>query len=1181
MKALPYLSRRRGRARFLLRVRVVVTALIVPFAFGCTGPTSTASHPSRESRPVLSPLASETSSPPARIPGARPSDAERPELILPAHLSPGSTVGGAVSLSPDGRLLASGSGGAIWLWDTATGHELRVLLGHSHDVIALAFSPDGRSLASAARFPAVELKFWDVATGTAFRDAPVDDYNLYINSLAFSTDGRWFAAASGESVSVWDLKPPRHLAKRLLPGRGASGARRTLHGIVFSPDGRWLAARVNGHTTKLWEVSTWKEVRELTGLPVAFSRDGRVLATDSHSKTVELWNVLTGQRLHSLPVGDAVKGGVFTPDGRSLVMDNELRRTVWDLATGRAVRVSDVLVSRQVAFSADARWGVSATYGRIDIWEVATARTVRSIRREDSVPRAIAFSGGGRWFAIGLDSEHRGKVEHLITLWDIAAGAPVHTIRVKGDRMAPLIALSPDDRWVAVGKRYANDISVRAAAGGSEVAKLNLDRGEWLESLAFAPDGRLLAAGSDKGSVVIWELPGKARHPTRIRHGGWRVAAVAFNHDGRRILSADSESVKVWEVDTGRELESLPGGRYPVFSADGLSVGFRNEDFYPVVSAVATRETRILKSRAGRVEVLALGGRWTAASPDDPAIYTWDAAPGAPRITRGHTASLTALAFSPDHRVLVSSSKDGSTRLWNPETGEQLATIHSFDNATEWLVATPDGLFDGSPSAWRRMLWRFGQRTFDTAPVEIFFNEFYYPGLLAEIMEGRIPRARRTISAVDRRQPEVKLSMKDGPPSSGGAVRSRSVTVRAEIAERPADRTHPTGSGARDVRLFRNGSLVKAWRGDVLAGAGGRAVLETTLPIVAGENRLTAYAFNRDNVKSGDAELVITGAESLARPGTAYIVAIGVDRYASPDYNLRYAVADARTFAEEMRRQQIASNAFPRVEVITLFDEHATKANVLEVLQRLAGTKTGPVTSVAPDVLARIDRAQPEDAVFVYFSGHGTAHGPTFYLIPHDLGSSDGRSNPTEAGLRRLLAHSISDSELERVLEQVDASRLLLVIDACNSGQALEAEEKRRGPMNSRGLAQLAYEKGMYVLAAAQGYQAALEAERFGHGLLTYALVEEGLKTPAADTAPTDGQVNAREWFDYAVVRVPQLQTTLMEEARRQGRELAFVDGEATQRGLDTRSLQRPRAFYRRDAQDRSLVVAKPEAVRR
>ena len=88
---------------------------------------------------------------------------------------------------------------------------------------------------------------------------------------------------------------------------------------------------------------------------------------------------------------------------------------------------------------------------------------------------------------------------------------------------------------------------------------------------------------------------------------------------------------------------------------------------------------------------------------------------------------------------------------------------------------------------------------------------------------------------------------------------------------------------------------------------------------------------------------------------------------------------------------------------------------------------------------------------------------------------------------------------------------MLFVIDACNSGQALEAEEKRRGPMNSKGLAQLAYEKGMYILTAAQSLHEAKEATQLGHGLLTYSLVEEGLKQTLADDEPKDGTVTVRE----------------------------------------------------------------------
>jgi uncharacterized caspase-like protein len=185
------------------------------------------------------------------------------------------------------------------------------------------------------------------------------------------------------------------------------------------------------------------------------------------------------------------------------------------------------------------------------------------------------------------------------------------------------------------------------------------------------------------------------------------------------------------------------------------------------------------------------------------------------------------------------------------------------------------------------------------------------------------------------------------------------------------------------------------------------------------------------------------------------------------------------------------------------------------------------------------------------------------------------RTKLNRAGLQIILARSISDKDLERAVENIDAGQMLLVIDACNSGQALEAEEKRRGPMNSKGLAQLAYEKGMYILTAAQSYQAANEAERYGHGFLTYALVEEGLKTGAADREPKDGQVLLREWLDFATERVPQMQQNELDEQKKQGRQLDRIKFVESDSGTD-RSIQRPRVFYRRETDPYPLVVARP-----
>jgi uncharacterized caspase-like protein len=537
----------------------------------------------------------------------------------------------------------------------------------------------------------------------------------------------------------------------------------------------------------------------------------------------------------------------------------------------------------------------------------------------------------------------------------------------------------------------------------------------------------------------------------------------------------------------------------------------------------------------------------------------------------GHTTNIDSLDFSPDSRLLASACDDGATFLWDANTGEHLATLISLDDGGEWMVVTPQGLFDGTPISWNQILWRYEQDTFNVAPIEWFFNEFYYPGLLADILAGKRPRVAQDVSKKDRRQPVVKLSIATSDPAV--AITSRTVKVKIEVTDAPADKDHAQGSGARDVRLFRNGSLLKVWHADVLNGKPA-VTLEEEITVTAGVNRLTAYAFNRDNVKSKDAQLPLTGADSLKRAGTAYIIAVGVNEYANPQYNLKYALADAQSFSEETRLRQTQMGRFEHVEVVSLVNENATKANILSALRRLSGASEPPSLKAGP--LNTLKRAEPEDTVIIYFAGHGTAQAQRFYLIPHDLGYAGERTKLNEEGLRNILAHSISDEELEQSVEGLDAEHLLLVIDACNSGQALEAEEKRRGPMNSKGLAQLAYEKGMYILTAAQSYQAALETAQLGHGLLTYALVEEGLKTPVADSEPKDGVLNVREWLDFATERVPQLQQEKMKQARGMGLQIAFIEGEQNIAEPEKRSVQRPRVFYRRELEANPLVMAKP-----
>ncbi|HEX8338134.1 MAG TPA: hypothetical protein VF621_15560, partial [Pyrinomonadaceae bacterium] len=495
--------------------------------------------------------------------------------------------------------------------------------------------------------------------------------------------------------------------------------------------------------------------------------------------------------------------------------------------------------------------------------------------------------------------------------------------------------------------------------------------------------------------------------------------------------------------------------------------------------------------------------------------------------------------FSPDGRLLLTNGLDGFERIYEVATGRELCRFITRADGS-WVVVDPEGRFDASDlEEIQGVHWLAPEDPLKPLPLEIFMRDYYEPRLLARILAGEKFAPVRALAEVNRSQPQVRIlsveQMKDEPEFAR-------VTVEVE---RPAD-----GSGVYDLRLFRDGRLA----GREPGGDGelptdpqtGRHVYGFTVRLPrpragaeadARRVEFTAYAFNRDKVKSATARAGFEPPVPLAASkGRAYVVSVGVNAYENEAWDLRFAANDARRLQEVVAARVRDGGEYEEVVGVPLISDYAaeggrkasprvlketaaTKKNFRAVLDLLAGLKVDEEVLKAIPNADRLRRATPEDLVIISFSSHGYAdERGRFYLFASDVGDAGA---PKE--LRDALTRAISSDELGAWLLGVDAGELILVVDACHSAASVQGEGFKPGPMGSRGLGQLSYDKGMRILTSTQADDVALESGLIEQGLLTYALTRDGLESARADFRPRDARITVAEWLAYGVERVPAL----------------------------------------------------------
>jgi WD40 repeat protein len=491
------------------------------------------------------------------------------------------------ALSPDGKILAEAraegpirgfgsADGVIRLWSVATGRERRVLKGHEGYITQMAFSPDGKVLASVGRDGLVHL--WDVARGKELRRLKGHVHAVF--SVAFAPDGKTVASGCDGSLRLWDVATGREIWNLDVF---------RVEAVAFAPGGRALASGC--HTAVcLWDPATGKKLREMRGheekvTALAFSRDGQTLASGSLDRTIRLWDPATGQERRPLPGHKVpVTALAYAPGGGMLATGDRYGHVLlWEPATGKLLRQFDrdgTDLVEAVAFAPDGRRLSAAGLNlAVHCWEPVSGKLIRRVElRPELYLLALGFAPDGQQLAAGC-----GGQERRLLIRDVDAGANLRSVGRRWPWPPGPVVFAPDCRTLAAAPE-GGPVRIWDRATGKELRTLAGSTGH--VPPAFGANGKTLVAVGEERTARLWDLD-TGQEVRRWQLGDFQLHGLAYSPDGRLVASSMGPdaffgTIHLWEAATGQERIAFHGNQGEIhvlaFAPDGRTLASAGTD---------------------------------------------------------------------------------------------------------------------------------------------------------------------------------------------------------------------------------------------------------------------------------------------------------------------------------------------------------------------------------------------------------------------------------------------------------------------------------------------------------------------------------------------------------------------------------------------------------------------------